>query len=130
MNSANKSGATARTVSPTQQQPGRPAKQNHSTLFPASSQAIAVNTTITGCLNPQAAKLHPGEQRCLEALIAHPKGIKSYHLRELTCCSYVPNVVRRLIAKGYQITCTMEPDGFNVDGRLSKIGRYCLEVRP
>ena len=118
----NKNGATARTVSPTQQQPGRPAKQNHSTLLPPASQAI------TGFAPPPAVPPHlpPPEQRCLEALNSYPEGIKSYNLRELTYCSYVPEVIRRLVLKGYQISCTMLPDGFTIDGRPTKIGWYRL----
>jgi len=71
-------------------------------------------------------KLPPCEQRCIDALIEHPEGIKSYKLRELTCCSYVPNVIRRLIAKGFQITCTMKPDGLTVDRQHHSIGWYRL----
>lgn len=79
----------------------------------------------------QIARQHltPREQRCLDALIAHPEGIKSYDLRVLTCCSYVPDVIQRLIAKGYQISCTMEQDGITVDGKAYLIGVYRLLSR-
>ena len=78
--------------------------------------------------NYQGATPHltPREQRCLEALKEHPKGIKSYDLRALTQCSYVPDVIRRLIARGYQITCTIKPDGMTIDGQKQSIGWYCL----
>jgi len=131
-----KNGATAPTVNPTQQL-SRSAKQNYSTLFLPSSQAIPGNTTPTGCTNPPADKPHlpPREQRCLDALIAHPAGIKSYDLRELTCCSYVPGVIQSLKSKGYEIDTTMEPDGFTAEGRPYSIGWYRLmgfagEVNP
>jgi len=70
--------------------------------------------------------LPPCEQRCLNALIQNPKGIKSYELRELTCCSHVPAVVHRLIKKGYQITCTIKPDGMTIDRQKKSIGWYRL----
>ena len=116
----NKNGATALTVCPTQQ-PGQTAKQDHSTPFPHKPKAY-----WSTCGN-SAAHLTPREQRCLDALIAHPEGLKSYRLRELTCCSYAPDVIQRLIPKGYRITCTMVPDGMTVDGKPYSIGVYRLE---
>lgn len=76
----------------------------------------------------QRQRLSPREQRCLSALRKHPGGLKSYDLRVLTCCAYVPDVIQRLIAKGYHITCTMELDGLTVDGKPYYIGRYILAV--
>lgn len=139
----NKNGATVRAVSPTQHRPGNPAKQDH---FTSSTEAFQAIPSTTTCANSpeawgtgkstlplfnifaQIARPHltPREQRCLDALIAHPEGIKSYDLRVLTCCSYVPDVVQRLIAKGYRITCTMVPDGMTVDGKPYSIGVYRL----
>ena len=115
--------------------------QHYSTIIPDFIQAGygSQHLVITRSLLPTspAAKppLPPREQRCLDALIAHPAGIKSYDLRELTCCSYVPAVIQRLKAKGYGIGRTMEPDGFTAEGRRHSIGWYRLmgfagEVKP
>lgn len=70
--------------------------------------------------------LTPREQRCLDALRkAAGEGILSYRLREISCCAYVPDVIQRLRAKGYVISCVEEPHT-TIDSVSSSIGRYKL----
>lgn len=72
------------------------------------------------------------EQRAVDALRkVGADGILSYQLREIVCCSYIPDVIQGLRKKGFKIDCTLEAAAsITVDGVSSQIGRYRLDSTP